>query len=111
MPPGKYIVNGMFYQRGYDLDSGGMPSTEIPGSATVQIQLILLNPKYKLIKVVEFTLHDVGDEKTAFAFTITPDGEIIDVNTMDVPFVNERFQQRSMQPRILQSRPRPGAVQ
>jgi hypothetical protein len=107
MPPGKYIVNGMFFERGYELNQGGMPTTEVPGSATVQIQLILLNPKYKLIKTVEFTLDHVGHEKTAFSFTITDDGEIIDVNTADVPFVNERFQQRSMQPRILQNRQGP----
>lgn len=110
MPPGTYTINGMFYGRGVELDAGGLPAKDIPGAATVQIQLILLNPKYKLLKTVEFTLHDVGDEETAFSFTITNDGEITNINTEDLPFVNKRFEQRSMQPRILRGEPRIGPI-
>jgi len=104
LPPGTYSIASHFYQRGFKLDEFGasLEADVEQGPATLRLQLIKLNPEYKLLKEVEITLHQVGEEKTAFSFTITPDGDIIDVNTTDAPFVNEYFKYRSLNPRILQ---------
>jgi len=103
LPPGTYTIAGHFYQRGSDRDINGMPVQDVTtGPATLRLQLIKLNPEYRLLKEVEIILHNVGDEKTAFSFTIDQDGDISDVNTTDVPFVQEYFKNRSLNPRILQ---------
>lgn len=103
LPPGTYTVAGHFYQRGVEFDKFGVSDGEyIMGPATLRLQLIKLNPEYQLLKEVEIVLNTIGEEKTAFSFTITKDGDITNVNTADVPFVNDFFKYRSLNPRILQ---------
>lgn len=103
LPPGTYTIAGHFYQRGMEYDKFGTSDGEyIPGPATLRLQLIKLNPEYQLLKEVEITLNTIGEEKTAFSFTITPDGDIIDVSTTGDPFVNEYFQNHTLNPPILQ---------
>lgn len=95
---GTYIINAHFYDRhGGDFDENGIslgePTTE---PVTVNISLIKLNPRYQILKEVKITLYKIGDERTAFSFTITPHGDIVNINTIEVLFINENFEQSAV---------------
>lgn len=98
LPQGTYHVNSFFYSRGQSISNGVINDDVVPGPAVITLQLIEINPEYRLLKEVEIVLYEVGEEKTAFSFTITKDGEITNINTNNVPFVGLYYQDRILNP-------------
>jgi hypothetical protein len=75
--PGEYIVNVHMYH---------METTE---PSTVTIQLEKINPfKTITIKTVDLTIK--AEEKTAFRFTVSPNGEVIDLNELPKQIAHAR---------------------
>jgi len=66
--PGEYIVNVHYYAT----------STHKP--VKVNVKLTRVNPVMKIVYYGTVTLKKQGQEKTAFRFTITPDGDVTDIN-------------------------------
>jgi hypothetical protein len=75
---GEYVVNVHLYR-----DDGGKP---VP--ATVRVEK--LNPRVELIFHGEVTLNQRGDERTAVRFSMTPVGEVRDVNRLTKAIVPYR---------------------
>jgi hypothetical protein len=76
--PGEYIVNAIYYSANYN----NSKTRDIP----VTIKAEKLNPTVTEITSRTFTLHAPGSEVTAFRFTVTPDGQITDINTVQELF-------------------------
>jgi len=68
--PGEYVVNIHMYTR---------RSKEIETPVTIQLDKI--NP-FQIITVKEVTLHDTGEEKTAFRFVIGQHGDVSELNEL-----------------------------
>lgn len=67
--PGEYVVNILHYKS----------NTNSPVPVSVKVEKI--NPKLSVSYAGQIMLKGAGDEQTAVRFTISPDGEIIDVFT------------------------------
>ncbi len=94
LPAGTYNINTHFYDRhGGNFDANGIPIDEpMEEPVTLNVSLIRLNPRYQVMKEVKITLYEIGDEKTAFSFTITQQGDIVNIDTSEVLFINENFE-------------------
>jgi hypothetical protein len=68
--PGEYVVNVHMYTR---------RSKEI--ETPVRIQLDKINP-FKIITVKDVTLHDTGEERTAFRFVVDQKGDVSELNEL-----------------------------
>jgi len=94
LTPGKYTVAMHFYSgmSGMDGMMGQLTAEEraqIPKTPyKVQVQLVKLNPTYREIVTVELVAQHPGSETTAFSFTITDSGEIINIDRTERLFVN-----------------------
>lgn len=86
--PGRYVVNVQWYSAKALLNEDGSQQPIDLSPVPVKVQLIQVNPTYKIIAVRDLLLGNVKEEKTAFAFEIV-DGEITDVRYDDVPFITE----------------------
>lgn len=96
LTPGKYTVAMHFYS-GMAGMSGWMGPMQLTDEEKakvptppykVQIQLVKLNPTYREIVTVEIVAQHPGSEVTAFSFTITNTGEIINIDRTERLFVN-----------------------
>jgi len=66
--PGEYVVNVHYY------------ATATHKPVDVNVKLTRVNPVMKIEYYGTVTLEKQGQEKTAFRFTITPDGDVTDIN-------------------------------
>jgi len=67
---GEYVVNVHMYMKRSD-------AIEIP----VVVKLEKLNP-YRTVTINRVILLETGDEKTAFRFSLSPEGKVIDINNL-----------------------------
>jgi len=88
--PGTYTVNVHFYSiaTGTNFDQEGVKVVEPPYNA--RITLSRINPVYQEVVVTDVVIKTVGDEKTAFSFTITDDLEITNINHNQIQFVTNK---------------------
>lgn len=68
--PGEYIVNVHYY------------NSKTLKQSNVEVRGIKVNPQLEVIYYGTLVLENKGDEKTAFRFTINPDGTVQNVNTL-----------------------------
>jgi len=77
--PGEFTVNvHMYAYDPGDLGSAGGPPPPIP----VDVKVERVNPAVRVVFYDTVELQERGDEKTAVRFTITPDGDITDINNL-----------------------------
>ncbi|GAC1624224.1 MAG: hypothetical protein NVS9B10_09990 [Nevskia sp.] len=74
-PPGEYVVNVNNYK---SANKGPVP---------VQVNVVKVNPVLQVVFYGTIELTMPGEERTAVRFTITPDGRVIDVNTLQKALV------------------------
>jgi hypothetical protein len=84
--PGEYCVNVHMYSK-----------REI-GDTKVRIIAEKINPSLRLYAAEEVTLFENGDERTAFRFTVTAKGDIINVNKLQKEIATPKVGNRSDQP-------------
>lgn len=82
--PGEYVVNLHLYR-----DEGGK-------AVPTKVRVEKLNPKVKLVFYGDVTLSERGEERTAVRFSVTPLGEVRDVNRLAKAIVPHR--RRARQP-------------
>jgi hypothetical protein len=81
--PGTYVANVHVYRLN---DNPQWPSNPtLPYTATVR--LIRLNPRVDEVAVAQVPLERLGEQKTAFQFTIAEGGEVEVDQEADVPFI------------------------
>jgi len=73
--PGEYTVNVNNYK---SANTGPVP---------VQVNVVKVNPVLRVIFYDTITLTRQGEEKTAVRFTVTPEGDVINVNTLQKSLV------------------------
>lgn len=73
--PGEYTVNINNYK---SANAGPVP---------VQVNVVKVNPVLRVIFYDTLTLTRQGEEKTAVRFTVTPEGDVINVNTLQKSLV------------------------
>jgi hypothetical protein len=76
--PGEFIVNVHMYA--YDPANISGPGSNPPIPVTVKVEKV--NPSVRVIFYDTIELRERGDERTAVRFTVEPDGEITNVNTL-----------------------------
>jgi hypothetical protein len=69
-PPGEYVVNVHYY------------NSKTLQAVPVTIYLAEVNPTLKVLHYATLTVNRVGEEKTALRFTISPSGDVVDINTL-----------------------------
>jgi len=82
--PGTYVANVHVYRAGIDRP-GRTANTKLPFSA--KVRLTRLNPRMEEVAVAEVPLTHVGEQKTAFGFTIQDSGDVVVDRDADVPFI------------------------
>jgi len=82
--PGRYVVDVMFFH--LNTVFGKIPEGSIQVPVPCRIQLIQVNP-FKIIYSRDLKLEHPGDEITAFSYLVDDKGEVVDISTMDEPFV------------------------
>lgn len=83
--PGHYVVNAEFYAIHNDGDA-----QDATDPTEVTVQLIQVNPEFKVLTSQTFILKHQDDEHTAFQFDIEQDGTIDNIVTAEeVPFVHK----------------------
>lgn len=88
MVPGTYQVNIHFYLKRPTPPAVVAMNKEIPQPPyPVTVEMVRLNPSYQSIVKVELTMEQQGQEKSAFGFTITPDGQITNIDHVERKFV------------------------
>jgi hypothetical protein len=71
--PGRYVINVQFFM-GKTVDGKGLTANEYDGiSIPVEVELIQINPVYKVLGKKTITLTQNKEERTAFAFIIRDD--------------------------------------
>jgi len=68
--PGEFTVNAQYYD------------TKNGDPVEVTVSVIKVNPRAEVIFYGQFTLARKSDEATAVRFTLTPDGQVTNVNTL-----------------------------
>ncbi|MCG8124006.1 MAG: hypothetical protein N0E55_08585 [Candidatus Thiodiazotropha taylori] len=69
-PPGEYVVNVHYYNS----------KTRQPVPVTVSLAEV--NPVLKILHYANLQLERLGEEQTAVRFSIAPDGQVFDINTL-----------------------------
>jgi hypothetical protein len=83
--PGTYVANVHLFRRN-DVDWTGAPAAvKLPYS--VHVTLTRINPRVEELVAVDVPLSEIGEQKTAFAFTVQPDGAASVDTHADVPFL------------------------
>lgn len=82
--PGTYVANVHVFRINA---SYGQFESNPPLPYTVKVTLIRLNPTYEEVASVEVPLAEIGQQKTAFAFSVEPDGLVRVDRDADVPFI------------------------
>ena len=82
--PGDYVANVQVFRVNDDTeDMHSDPKLPFP----VKVRLIKLNPRVEELAVAEVVLSRVGEQKTAFQFTIAQGGDMTVDRQADVPFI------------------------
>jgi hypothetical protein len=81
--PGTYVANVEVYRTGDHLNDAA--AARLPFAA--KVRLTKLNPRVEELAVAEVPLSRVGEQKTAFQFTIDPQGGVRVDRDADVPFI------------------------
>jgi len=82
--PGDYVANVHVYRVNNDTaDRASDPKLPFP----VKVRLIRLNPRVVELAVAEVILSRVGEQKTAFQFTIAETGDVTVDRQADLPFI------------------------
>lgn len=87
LPPGRYYVSVQFYSMMNDYRDlakkiyGPLPKLPYP----IEVELMKLNPSVREIFHRSVMIHTKGEEVPVFAFTITKDGKITDIQTEGLP--------------------------
>ena len=82
--PGSYVANVHVYRSNEDTaEWRSEPKLPFPA----KVRLLKLNPRVEEIAVVEVLLSHVGEQKTAFQFTIGDSGDVRVDRNADVPFI------------------------
>ncbi len=74
-PPGEFTVNIHYYR------------SQTQQAVPVTVYVAEVNPTLKVVHYATTTLEREGEEKTAVRFTITPSGQITDINTLQKSIV------------------------
>jgi hypothetical protein len=82
--PGTYVANVHVYRVGQQAPAGE-PTTRLPYAA--KVRLIKLNPRFEELAVADVMLTRLGEQKTAFEFTIQDTGDVSVDRDADVPFI------------------------
>ncbi|MGB0663451.1 MAG: hypothetical protein ACPGMR_06655 [Pontibacterium sp.] len=77
-PPGEFVVNLHYFK------------SENQAPVPVTVYLAEINPKLKVLNYTTTTLTYEGEEQTALRFTITPQGEVVDINQLQKSILEER---------------------
>lgn len=78
--PGRYVVNGRVFREMSSINEL-QAEVKLPYKAT--FKLTSVNPRVKEEVSQDVQLTQVGEQITAFSFTVTPEGKITDINTVD----------------------------
>jgi hypothetical protein len=82
--PGTYVANVHVYRvNGDTTDWRSDPKLPFP----VKVRLVKLNPRVEELAVADVVLSHVGEQKTAFQFTIAQSGSVTIDRDADVPFI------------------------
>lgn len=74
-PPGEFTVNIHYYR------------SQTLKAVPVTVYLAEVNPTLKVLHYATTTLQRVGEERTAVRFSITPNGQVTDINTLQKSLV------------------------
>ncbi len=74
-PPGEFVINVHYFKTA--------DQTAVP----VTVYLAEVNPEMKVLSYHTLTLEQQGDEATAVRFTLTPKGQVIDINQLQKSLV------------------------
>jgi len=92
LAPGTYTVNILYYStmKNYPRVALGQVIAESTAPIPpypVKVQLIRLNPAYLEITTNEVMMTTQHEEHTAFSFTITEEGKVVDIDKFERPFI------------------------
>lgn len=82
--PGTYVANVHVYRVAPE-SSSVKERTYLPFPA--KVRLIKLNPRFEELAVADVMLTRLGEQKTAFQFTIRDSGDVLVDRDADVPFI------------------------
>ena len=85
--PGTYVANIHVYRVAPDAPDR-RAGTYLPFPA--KVRLIKLNPRFEELAVADVMLTHLGEQKTAFEFTIHDNGDVVVDRDADVPFIPTR---------------------
>lgn len=85
--PGTYVANVHVYRVAPNAPNGDA-GTRLPYPA--KVRLIKLNPRFEELAVADLMLTRLGEQKTAFEFTIQDNGDVVVDRDADVPFIPTR---------------------
>jgi hypothetical protein len=90
--PGNYVVNLHVYRVNRTvLGDGGSPVDSKPVLPyPVHVTLTKLNPRVDELASVDVVLHEQGEQRTAFAFTVLPNGFATVDHDTDIPFIPQK---------------------
>jgi len=77
-PPGEFVINVHFFK------------SEQSGTVPVTVYLAEVNPVMKVLYYHTLELEKEGQETTALRFTLTPGGQLTDINRLPVSLVRSR---------------------
>jgi len=81
--PGTYVANVEVYRAG----DSAPERAEVRLPFAAKVRLMRLNPRVQELAVVDVPVSRVGEQKTAFQFTIDPQGYVNVDREADVPFI------------------------
>jgi len=87
--PGTYVVNVHVYRinRTAPGDGGSAVESKPVLPYPVHVTLTKLNPRVDEVASVDVVMHELGEQRTAFAFTVLPNGFATVDYTTDIPFI------------------------
>ena len=77
LPPGDYVVNVHLYK-----------TNRSPLPVPCVVKMVKINPEFHIIVMSEISLHQQGEERTAFRFTIEDNGNVTDIDQVQQSFLN-----------------------
>lgn len=75
-PPGEFVINVHYFK---SVDQNPVPVT---------VYLAEVNPVMKVLSYHSLILEQQGDEATAVRFTLTPKGQVVDINQLQKKLVS-----------------------
>lgn len=87
--PGTYVANVHVYRTNKTVlgDSGATVESNPALPYPVHVTLIKLNPRVDELASVDVAMHELGEQRTAFVFTVLPNGFATVDHDTDVPFI------------------------